>query len=278
MTKPKQMTARQKWLTSPPLAKFSTRGRSKGIPEIPQPPHTVHALGRCEVEIGPHIFPETRIFEIQYEIPAGAPAVPYILTDERVTSAVISALRQVAFSTSSSSKAPSVPSSVLLGHVKAAASQDSRLEQALSLAAQGTATTDALHVLGSFVKSLPQDGPVPPKPPRPLGSQPRSDIVIEFKENTADRWLVPLDCAIIGRQKDVIFISTALPDGTGKQISSSHSTDQHPITLRLNRTGAHTWEAVIRRVTAASLSIAETKEALKEAVRDYSRPFSCVNG
>ncbi|KJA25845.1 hypothetical protein HYPSUDRAFT_37334 [Hypholoma sublateritium FD-334 SS-4] len=57
--------SRDRWLHST-FPKFSTKTRGHKAPEIVQPPHTIQPRGRCDIEIGPHLFPDTILYEVNY--------------------------------------------------------------------------------------------------------------------------------------------------------------------------------------------------------------------
>ncbi|TFK30876.1 hypothetical protein FA15DRAFT_751868 [Coprinopsis marcescibilis] len=58
--------SREKWLHHT-FPKFQTKLRNKASSDIPEPlPHTIQTKGRCDIEIGPHIFPETIVYEVNY--------------------------------------------------------------------------------------------------------------------------------------------------------------------------------------------------------------------
>lgn len=68
--------ARDRWLHST-FPKFSTKTRGHKAPEIVQPPHTIQPRGRCDIEIGPHLFPDTILYEVNYlssEVPSTSSA------------------------------------------------------------------------------------------------------------------------------------------------------------------------------------------------------------
>jgi hypothetical protein len=175
--------ARQKWLNAPPLVKFSIRSRAKNAVEIPQPPHNLNFLGRSDVEIGPHIFPDTKLVEVQYDSLPGMPV---------------------------------------------------------------------------YVGSVPQYPPI------------RTDILIEFKENTAERFLLPLDFALVERVMEhgspTVLLSTIVSGTPSEPVEGP--LPQEPITFRFVHAGASMWEAIERRMKASSLSLSQIQQSLQQAVSD----------
>ena len=76
VSKPIFFEARDRWLYST-FPKFSTKTRGHKAPEIVQPPHTIQPRGRCDIEIGPHLFPDTVLYEVNYlssEVPSTSSA------------------------------------------------------------------------------------------------------------------------------------------------------------------------------------------------------------
>ena len=46
--------------------KFSTRARGTKVAEVIPPPHTIKAHGKYDFTIGPHVFPNTAVYEVHY--------------------------------------------------------------------------------------------------------------------------------------------------------------------------------------------------------------------
>ena len=68
-------TAREKWLTSA-FPKFSGRARGSKHPELKPPAHSVvKSHNEFELSIGPHIFSNTRLYEVRY-LPEHPQAIP----------------------------------------------------------------------------------------------------------------------------------------------------------------------------------------------------------
>jgi hypothetical protein len=177
-------TARQRWLFSPPFAKFSSRSRSKGLADIPQPPHVLTFLGRCDVEIGPHVFLETKIIEVNYD--------------------------------------------------------------------------------SSHNGSLQNEAGMPKST---IGT----DVLLEFRENSTERFVVPLDCSIIERIlrlgiPPTILLSTVVP-AVPAGVLPSQTTPQHPLTIHFVHAGTPLWEAMQKRVISSKMPIQTVQKVLQQAVR-----------
>lgn len=183
--------ARDKWLNAT-FPKFSSKSRGGKPAEVVPPPHTIHNRGRCDIEIGPHIFPDTVIFEVHYQYlqpsvskpmylyqPPGpaqtnswqattpygtAPYAPYghRPLDPPSVSPVATVPASTETAASQKSPAPllsSLGSSVsitptLISQVNAAASSNPTLANLLQLAASGKATPEQLKTLGLLIQSL----------------------------------------------------------------------------------------------------------------------------
>lgn len=74
-TKP-LLIARQRWLFAPPFLKFPKSSRVKPGIDTKQPPHTTNYIGTCDVEIGPHVFLQTKIYEVNYKQSHSDPTGP----------------------------------------------------------------------------------------------------------------------------------------------------------------------------------------------------------
>lgn len=177
-------TARQRWLYNPPFVKFSSRSRAKGTVEIPQPAHTLSFLGRCDVEIGPHTFLETKIIEVTYD-------------------------------------------QVNTG-------------------------------------SLPPSSSTLPK------SSTATDVLLEFRENPTERFLVPLDCSIIERilrlgVPPTILLSTVVA-ATMPGDAPNENPPQHPLTMHFVHAGTPLWEAMQKRVISSKMPIQVVQQVLQQAV------------
>lgn len=165
------------------------------------PPHTIHNRGRCDIEIGPHTFTSTTVFEVHYQyIPASKPSnvayqpqtsswqatTPYGTNsfnafepppNEKTSTHPTPTVAQTkeAIESQKSSSTPllsSLGSAVSITHdlisqVNSAASSNPTLATLLQLAASGKASPDQLKTLGLLIQSLAgpsttQGSPDPP--------------------------------------------------------------------------------------------------------------------
>jgi hypothetical protein len=172
--------ARERWLTST-FPKFSSKSRGGKPAEVVPPPHTIHNRGKCDIEIGPHIFPNTVIFEVHYQYLQPTPmyryqpsapgqtgswqtttpygAIPYAPygqhPPESLSASAEGAVSQKSSAPLLSSLGPSVSiTSGLISQVNAAASSNPILANLLQLAASGKATPEQLKTLGLLIQSL----------------------------------------------------------------------------------------------------------------------------
>lgn len=183
--------ARDKWLYST-FPRFSSKSRgNKGL-EITPPPHTLHNRGRCDIQIGPHIFPSTVVFEVHYQyIPPIVNASQYVYqppvpnhsapwqtttpygknpnisqgktlgTDQAVQAsnpiaasveAVVSQKTSSPLLSSLGAEVPITPG--LVTQVNIAAASNPTLANLLQMAASGQATPDQLKTLALLIQSL----------------------------------------------------------------------------------------------------------------------------
>ncbi|KAH7930401.1 hypothetical protein BV22DRAFT_62020 [Leucogyrophana mollusca] len=172
--------SREKWLRSS-FPKFSSRSRGKPVDVVP-PPHTMYNRGRCNLEIGPHVFYDTTIFEVHYHsVHVSAPANPTASNSYQPGSGSSSQAatqpnrvpysaygQQSEANSTSSPAAPSTTSTPLLSsltsvvtitpaliaQVNSAATSNPTLANLLQLAAAGKANADQLKTLGLLIQSL----------------------------------------------------------------------------------------------------------------------------
>lgn len=211
--------------------KFSSRGRGGKQPDVVPPPHTIYNRGRCTLQIGPHFFMDTTVFEVHYRpfpVAVSQPttfvyqSAPGNLSSQAVhqpqtlSSPSAASAGESSALLSSLSSALTVPPG-LISQVNVAATSNPTLANLLQLAASGRATPDQLKTLGLLIQSLassPVTGvPAPtsqlstpgtdslstPLPTAPAASQQYQyqapikdfDIVIEFREVPSDRWVFP---------------------------------------------------------------------------------------
>ncbi|KAG9079795.1 hypothetical protein FRC06_007453, partial [Ceratobasidium sp. 370] len=238
--------SRSIWLTKAFL-RFSTRSKNKVDQVHPAPPpHSLSLAGSCDLEIGPHLFPQTNIYFVQYQYthtPTPAPApVPVPKPVQAPVPAPAPAATQPV--------APITVSHELHAKVLAAAAKDPELQTILQLAAQGRANVAQLRVLGTTIKALeagtypnvsaagtqpaasaptastsrqPAAVPVtqsaPSAVPRPTPAPvpttpaiPTTAILLEFAERPIDRWLLPSEYVLLDKAPNGdVLLSTFYP-------------------------------------------------------------------
>ncbi|KDR85433.1 hypothetical protein GALMADRAFT_234306, partial [Galerina marginata CBS 339.88] len=169
--------SRDRWLYNT-FPKFSSKGRGNKAPEVAPPPNnTIQNRGKCDVEIGPHLFADTIFYEVHYlsssfptssQNPTSNPywqsTVPYgssysLTTPSNPipsTSAAVPPSQPEIISTplisSLTSEASITPG--LIHQVNVAASTNPILSNLLQLAAAGLASEAQLKTLGLLIQSL----------------------------------------------------------------------------------------------------------------------------
>ncbi|KAI0785005.1 hypothetical protein C8Q75DRAFT_777083 [Abortiporus biennis] len=207
--------SREKWLSNT-FPRFSSKVRSGRPGAIQPPPHTVRAFGRFTLQIGPHVFSDTAIYEVHY-IPQTPPA-PVQTPRPSAPPLLATGITPYGAPTSTSTPSFSIPTPPtytpllsdsfvtpqLINQVNAAAASNPVLANLLKLATSGEASQDQLQTLGLLIKTLGNRNiaaaassstlSVPNRhttqyPPTPVDD--RFDIVIEFHERPGDRWIIP---------------------------------------------------------------------------------------
>lgn len=210
--------------------KFSSRGRGGKQPDVVPPPHTIYNRGRCTLQIGPHLFVDTTVFEVHYRPLPVAVSQPTTFVYQSAPGNSLSQAVHQPQTPSSSSSASAGESNALLSslsstlpvtpglvsQVNAAATSNPTLANLLQLAASGRATPDQLKTLGLLIQSLTSsqvtdilttisqgapgtDSSTTPLPTAPAATQQYQyqqtvkdfDIVIEFRDAPSDRWIFP---------------------------------------------------------------------------------------
>ncbi|KAF7436546.1 hypothetical protein PC9H_003379 [Pleurotus ostreatus] len=179
--------SREYWLSAFP--KFSSRSRGSKAQDVVPPPHTIQTRGRCDLEIGPIIFPDTLFYEVHYlsvlpqpqpqQLPVLSLSAGYTTTPSSSSSATTqpyssvytpysgySATTAASTSTSAPAAAASQPAPLLssltsttvtpalIHQVNSAASTNPTLANLLQLAASGKASPNQLKTLGLLIQSL----------------------------------------------------------------------------------------------------------------------------
>lgn len=184
--------AREYWLSAFP--KFSSRSRGSKTQDVVPPPHTIQTRGRCDLEIGPIIFPDTLFYEVHYlsvlpqpqpqQLPVLSLSAGYTTTPSSSSSATTQPYSSVytpysgysatltapttTAPTPASTSAAAVPqpapllssltsttvTPALIHQVNSAASTNPTLANLLQLAASGKASPNQLKTLGLLIQSL----------------------------------------------------------------------------------------------------------------------------
>ncbi|KAF9245758.1 hypothetical protein BU15DRAFT_58728 [Melanogaster broomeanus] len=222
--------SREKWLRTT-FPKFSSRGRGGKQPDVVPPPHTIYNRGRCTLQIGPHAFMDTTVFEVHYHLVpvAVAPSTTFVYQTTAAGSYQTGSQPKASSSTPTSVPTPGPSNSIvsslsttmsvppaLISQVNVAATSNPTLANLLQLAASGRATPDQLKTLGLLIQSLASSpamdvlpvssktstsitdswstpGPTAPAVTSQQYQAPAKefDIVLEFREAPSDRWLFP---------------------------------------------------------------------------------------
>ncbi|RDB28711.1 SWR1 complex subunit swc3 [Hypsizygus marmoreus] len=184
--------SREKWLTSM-FPRFSIRSRGgKTSDQAPQPPpHTIQTRGKCDLEIGPHTFPDTVFYEVHYLSPqthlpslpgyayqpqnsswqAKTPYGAYAQPTSTNVAPTSFELEKSSTPLISSLTAVTTITPALINQVNSAASSNPILANLLQLAAAGKATAEQLKTLGLLIQSLATSESTQILPPSGTSSQ-----------------------------------------------------------------------------------------------------------
>ncbi|KAG6879850.1 hypothetical protein C0992_010519 [Termitomyces sp. T32_za158] len=214
--------SRDKWLYST-FPRFSSKVRGGKTTEPAPPPHTIQTRGKCDLEIGPHIFSDTTFYEVHY-LPSQPSSTAGLISQTPKAQTALSQPRTIpengvknpeigrssgTLASNFTSVATITPA--LINQVNSAASSNPTLANLLQLAAAGLATPDQLKTLGLLIQSLANSEAVQPVPASlaatPLSQLPavtpssiitppvvpvkEFDLVLEFRENPNERWVFP---------------------------------------------------------------------------------------
>ncbi|KAJ3872475.1 hypothetical protein F5051DRAFT_154037 [Lentinula edodes] len=236
----KLLIARERWLTSV-LPKFSSKvkkGFKAGSDTSSPPPHSLHLRGKCEVQIGPHIFPNTTFYEAIY--------LPTYHSNQGLNSTSYA-------STTPSALEPTMATPALIDQINAAAATNPILASLLQLANAGQATPDQLHMLSITIRSLAAN-PLPASQYSSLNAQNSSalsatpesnkefDLVIEF-EASSNRFIFPRGttvCERVSGSEDIVVTSyTQLQNSSSMQKITEESQGQSSSKYRMLRLSLH---------------------------------------
>ncbi|THV07635.1 hypothetical protein K435DRAFT_959704 [Dendrothele bispora CBS 962.96] len=268
--------SREKWLSSN-LIKLSGKGaRGKVTENTSLPAHTIHARGKCDLEIGPHIFCDTAFYEAHYT------PVPVQPSSSQWSAGTAAAHTSTASGSSSSGTASSpLISSItpvtmitptLINHVNNAAASNPTLANLLQVAAAGKASSDQLKTLGLLIQSLATSPQVsasygPSTYPYATTSAsavpPREfDLVIEFKETSHERWIFPRGTSSCEHVTDdsstgvqaacdiTLTCHTTLnkSPSNGEPSAQSSGTEPQLLILKFNKAPMVVWDTLLRWV------------------------------
>ncbi|KAH7880894.1 uncharacterized protein C8R40DRAFT_1164332 [Lentinula edodes] len=232
--------SRERWLTSV-LPKFSSKvkkGFKAGSDTSSPPPHSLHLRGKCEVQIGPHIFPNTTFYEAIY--------LPTYHSNQGLISTSYA-------STTPSALEPTMATPALIDQINAAAATNPILASLLQLANAGQATPDQLHMLSITIRSLAAN-PLPASQYSSLNAQNSSalsttpesnkefDLVIEF-EASSNRFIFPRGttvCERVSGSEDIVVTSyIQLQNSSSMQKITEESQGQSSSQYRMLRLSLH---------------------------------------
>ncbi|KAL0951517.1 hypothetical protein HGRIS_008202 [Hohenbuehelia grisea] len=294
--------SREFWLSVFP--KFSSKGKGKAADVVP-PPHTPYFRGRCDLEIGPLIFPDTAIYEVHY-LPVYSP------TDQRPSAPYSSVYtpygQQAAQPTPAVASSPLLSSLSSLTHitpnlinkVNSAAATNPTLANLLQLAANGGASGDQLKTLGLLIQSLastdmasgssaPSTAQAQPAPSPQIPLK-EFDFVLEFQDIPHERFLFPRSPVVCERLADsdarsyssdvtitfgVPFEKPAPPpppDGTTPGADTTKGvTPSQVVALRIHKASPAVWDTLSRWTGDAEKmkSNREILDKIKEPERVY---------
>ncbi|KAG9086699.1 hypothetical protein FS749_003445 [Ceratobasidium sp. UAMH 11750] len=289
--------SRSIWLTKAFL-RFSTRSKNRADQVHPAPPpHSLSLAGSCDLEIGPHLFPQTNIYFVQYQYTHTHTPAP-VPTPKPVQAPAPTP----APAATQPAAAPITVSHELHAKVLAAAAKDPELQTILQLAAQGRANVAQLRVLGTTIKAIEAGtypnvsttGTQPPAAPAPTASTsrppapapaavapaiprpapapipttpaiPTTAILIEFAERPVDRWLLPSEYVLLDKTSNGdVLLSTFYPfdayvpsGSVGPNGVAVRSKPANPLTMRFVAAPTGVWTALSRTCTTVSPASAQ---------------------
>ncbi|KAK0208814.1 hypothetical protein DFS33DRAFT_475385 [Desarmillaria ectypa] len=274
--------SRDRWLSFFP--KFSSRSRGGKSSDISPPAHTIQNRGRCDLEVGPHIFSGTAFSEVHYLSSQPQSQAPQSYQSYQSTSSgnnspwtsygdAYSTNAPQTHTPQSSDTQSSAPllsslSSVtiitpaLIHQVNSAASSNPTLANLLQLAAAGKASPDQLQTLGLLIQSLAHSPAVMSQNAMPQSSYlpppaKEFDLVFEFQETSSERWILPRGPALCERKIDSsvtdaaydIIITTCLSSTSDSTVTAAPIDDKgEVVTFRLIKAPLPVWDMVSRWV------------------------------
>ncbi|KAG6885264.1 hypothetical protein C0993_003954 [Termitomyces sp. T159_Od127] len=223
--------SRDKWLYST-FPRFSSKVRGGKTADPAPPPHTIQTRGKCDLEIGPHVFSDTTFYEVHY-LPSQPSSTVGLASQtpkaNQPSTLPATGVKSPEIARSSGPLASNVTSvatitPALINQVNSAASSNPTLANLLQLAAAGLATPDQLKTLGLLIQSLANSEVVQPVPPSlsdtpvipqlpavtpspvttpPFAPVKEFDLVLEFRESPNERWVFPRGLVTCERTADL---------------------------------------------------------------------------
>ncbi|KAI6031409.1 hypothetical protein BKA83DRAFT_671263 [Pisolithus microcarpus] len=246
--------------------------------------------GRCTLEIGPHVFMDTTVFEVHYHpvpVPVASPttfvyqSMPSGSWQSNPQSSQANETTSTALPTSTPLLA-SLPSTLhvtqtLVSQVNQAAASNPTLANLLQLAVAGKASPDQLKTLGLLIQSLASSPSAAVDSTQPSTDPTRStahfDLVLEFRENPADRWTFPRGpskCEFVtlpgisGPFGDII-LTTAGAEG----VSEIQTIPRQVIAFRFKSAGSAVWDTISRWVGPNIEENCKVLSSIKPLERKY---------
>ena len=163
--------ARNAWLTTV-FPKFTSKSRAKGQRDVVPPPHNLRFIAKCDIEIGPHIFADTSVYEAHYmaEPPQYTSGISSTYAPTTSYSQTTSGSYTYPLTSYNPYVAPAAPAPppitpdidlkepevtpALIARVNEAAATNPTLHNLLQIAAAGDASMDQLRTLGFFIQQL----------------------------------------------------------------------------------------------------------------------------
>ncbi|KAJ7651741.1 hypothetical protein DFH06DRAFT_1207994 [Mycena polygramma] len=269
--------SRDQWMYSI-FPRFS--GRVRGKPDLVPPPHTLLFRGRCQIEIGPHIFQETSFYEAQY-LPPAPPQTPSFIQSTwqssphpgyapygygyqtTPTASQPLAVQHTASPLLSSLTSMSSVTPALINQVNAAAASSPTLSNLLQLAAAGKGNAEQLKTLGILIQSLAtaespetaaanlMQSSAQPSPSVAPTTVKEFDLVLQYHETSYEKWILPRGPVICEKVADkrssdlsydiVLTMALQPPTAAQKLIRSV-------VTIRLKCPPPAVWETIWRWV------------------------------
>ncbi|KAJ6503322.1 hypothetical protein C8R47DRAFT_198642 [Mycena vitilis] len=287
--------------------KFS--GRVRGKPDPVPPPHNLLFRGRCQIEIGPHIFQETSFYEAQY-LPPAPPQTPTFIQStwqssphpgyapygygyQTTPTASQHPAQHTASPLLSSLTSMSSVTPALINQVNAAAASSPTLSNLLQLAAAGKGNAEQLKTLGILIQSLataesPETAAanlsaqsLPPVAPNTVKE---FDLVLQYHETSYEKWILPrgpVICEKVADKRtsdlsyDIVLTMALQPPKAGQNSAEAADVEKpspHVVTIRLKCPPPAVWETIWRWVGGEE-KINENRKILDQLKKQTERVY-----